>query len=100
VLAAAPVAARSRRLFLTSGATSPLLPQQVPDYLYLARFSDNVQAAAAAETAWDELDARTAAVLYAADNTYTDLLQGYFRDRLTGLGGTVSSVRAYPGAAR
>jgi branched-chain amino acid transport system substrate-binding protein len=95
VLAAAPVAARSRRLFLTSGATSPRLPQQVPDYLYLACFGDNVQAAAAAETAWYELDARTVAVLYAVENTYTDLLQGYFRARFTGLGGTVSPVRAY-----
>ena len=95
VLAAAPVAAESRRLFLTSGATSPRLPEQVPQYLYLACFGDNVQAAAAAETAWYDLDARTAAVLYAAGNTYTDLLQGYFRDRFTQLGGTVGSVRAY-----
>jgi branched-chain amino acid transport system substrate-binding protein len=95
VLAAAPVAAEHHRLFLTSGATSPLLPQEVPQYLYLACFGDNVQAAAAAETAWYELDARTVAVLYAADDTYTDLLQGYFRARFTQLGGTVGSVRTY-----
>lgn len=95
VLAAAPVAAESRRLFLTSGATSPRLPEEVPQYLYLACFGDNVQAAVAAETAWYDLAARTAAVLYAADNTYTDLLQGYFRARYVQLGGTVSSVRAY-----
>ena len=95
VLAAAPLAAANGRVFLTSGATSPQLPDQVPDYLFLACFGDNVQAAAAAEIAWHELAARTVAVLYAADNTYTDLLQGYFRQRFSELGGTVSSVRAY-----
>lgn len=95
VLAAAPVAAASQRLFLTSGATSPQLPEQVPEYLFLACFGDNVQAAAAAETAWHDLEARTVAVLYAADNTYTDLLQGYFRSRFTELGGDVSAVRVY-----
>ncbi|MEZ4678407.1 MAG: hypothetical protein R2932_29740 [Caldilineaceae bacterium] len=47
----APAAAAAQRLFLTSGATSPQLPAQVPDYLYLACFGDNVQAAAAAEWA-------------------------------------------------
>ncbi len=36
VLAAAPAAAAGNRLFLTSGATSPLLPEQVPEYLFLA----------------------------------------------------------------
>ena len=55
VLAAAPVAARSQRLFLTSGATSPRLPAQVPEYLFLACFGDNVQAAAGAEWAYHDL---------------------------------------------
>jgi branched-chain amino acid transport system substrate-binding protein len=95
VLAAAPVAADSQRLFLTSGATSPLLPGQVPEYLFLACFGDNVQAAAAAEIAWHELAARTGAVLYTADNTYTGLLQGYFRQRFSELGGTVSLARSF-----
>src|SRR5262249_47823907 len=46
VLAAAPPAAARQTLFLTSGATSPQLPEQVPTYLYLACFADNDQAAA------------------------------------------------------
>jgi branched-chain amino acid transport system substrate-binding protein len=95
VLAAAPVAAAARRVFLTSGATSPRLPEQVPDYLFLACFGDNVQAAAAAESAWSDLRARSAAVIYAADNTYTSLLQQYFRDRFVELGGAVGPVREY-----
>ena len=48
-MAAAPIAAKAGVVFVTSGATSPKLPEQVPDYLYLACFGDNVQAAAAAE---------------------------------------------------
>jgi len=99
VLAAAPVAAAAQRVFLTSGATSPRLPEEVPDYLFLACFGDNVQAAAAAESAWADLGARSAAVLYAADNTYTDLLQQYFRARYAELGGSVQVVRAYHAAA-
>jgi branched-chain amino acid transport system substrate-binding protein len=95
VLAAAPVAASAHRVFLTSGATSPRLPDQVPDYLFLACFGDNVQAAAAAESAWFDLGSRTVAVLYAAENTYTDLLQQYFRERFTALGGAVGPVRSY-----
>lgn len=95
VLAAAPVAARAGRVFLTSGATSPRLPEQVTEFLFLACFGDNVQAAAAAESAFIDLGSRTAAVLYAADNTYTDLLQGYFQTRFVELGGEISSVREY-----
>ena len=64
VLAAAPVAAESKRLFLTSGATSPRLTTQVPRYLFLACFGDNVQAAAGAEWAFKDLSARTASVLF------------------------------------
>ena len=38
VLAAAPIAAQAGLVFVTSGATSPKLPEQVPDYLYLGVF--------------------------------------------------------------
>ncbi len=95
VLGAAPVAAASGRLFLTSGATSPKLPSEVPQYLYLACFGDNVQAAAAAEFAFEKLGANTAAVLYDSTDSYTNLLQGYFRARFVELGGEVVSAEAY-----
>ncbi|UCG12014.1 MAG: ABC transporter substrate-binding protein [Deltaproteobacteria bacterium] len=95
VLAAAPVAASRGRLFLTSGATSPKLPAQVPDYLFLACFGDNVQAAAGAEWAYDDLSALTVSVLFNSRSTYTQLLQGYFRTRFGELGGQVLSVASY-----
>ena len=95
VLAAAPVAAAEGSVFLTSGATSPLLPRQVPDNLFLAAFGDNVQAAAGAEWAFESLGARSAAVLYSRGSTYAQLLQGYFADSFAALGGNVLAVAAY-----
>ena len=95
VLAAAPVAARHRRVFLTSGATSPLLPRQVPGFLYLACFGDNVQAAAGAEWAYGSLKARTVAVLYRQGSSYARLLHGYFETRFKELGGKVKVVEPY-----
>ncbi|MCA9866031.1 MAG: ABC transporter substrate-binding protein [Anaerolineae bacterium] len=95
VLAAANSCAAVEHLFVTSGATSPHLPQQVPTYLYLACFGDNVQAAAAAEYAYREMGARTAAVLYRRDDTFTELLQGYFNTSFAALGGQIISARSY-----
>jgi len=89
VLAAAPVAARAGIPFVTSGATSPLLPAQVPDWLFLACFGDNVQAAAGAEYAADWLGVRTVAILFDKDMDYTRLLQRYFRQSFHAQGGTV-----------
>lgn len=95
VLAAAKVAASAKRLFLTSAATSPLLPQDVPTYLFLACFGDNVQAAAGAEWAYGERGARTASVLFNASMSYTKLLHGYFQARFAELGGVINDVQSY-----
>jgi branched-chain amino acid transport system substrate-binding protein len=95
VLAAAPLAAMNHRLFLTSGATSPRLPAQVPKYLFLACFGDNVQAAAAAEWAYHDLTARTASILFNSSKSYTRLLHGYFQTRFRQLGGQVLSLESY-----
>lgn len=95
VLASAPVAAQNQRLFLTSGATSPHLPAQVPEYLFLGCFGDNVQAAAGAEWAYNDLSARTVSILYNSTMSYTGLLHGYFQTRFQQLGGEVYSVEGY-----
>ena len=95
VIAAAPVAARAGRAFLTSGATSPKLPATLPGHLFLACFGDNVQAAAAAEWLWRDRGVRTVSVLYNRTMSYTDLLQAYFGSRFRALGGAVASVESY-----
>jgi branched-chain amino acid transport system substrate-binding protein len=95
VLAAAPVAASAERVFVTSGATSPLLPAQVPEWLFLACFGDNVQAAAAAEWMFDARGARTASIAYSTSDDYTRLLQRYFATRFEQLGGRIVSTVGY-----
>lgn len=92
VLAAAPAAAMAGKVFLTSGATSPKLPAQVPEWLFLACFGDNVQAAAGAEWSYNELGARSALVLYDPNESYPQLLQGYFVARFGELGGTITGT--------
>jgi branched-chain amino acid transport system substrate-binding protein len=88
-LVAAPIAAEAGIVFITSGATSPKLPEQVPDYLYMACFGDNVQAAAGAEYTHNTLKAKTAYVLTDKGMEYTLLLGKYFKERFTELGGNV-----------
>lgn len=92
VRAAAPVAASHKRVFLTSGATSPKLPEHVPEYLFLACFGDNVQAAAGAEWAYGHLGARKVQVLFDPNESYTQLLRGYFIERFEALGGTTTET--------
>lgn len=94
-LAAARVAAEHDLVFLTSGATSPRLPDEVPEYLFMACFGDNVQAAAMAEWAYEKLGARTVSIATNTGDTYTKLLARYFQKRFESLGGTVVSNSMY-----
>ncbi len=94
VLAAAPAAQKAGIAFVTSGATAPSLPDEVGDYLFMEPFGDNVQAAAAAEYAYQQ-GARTAWILYDKAMDYTLLLQKYFAERFKGLGGTIISSDTY-----
>ncbi|MEO4041378.1 ABC transporter substrate-binding protein [Hoeflea sp. CAU 1731] len=94
VLAAAPDIANAGMTFITSGATSPQLPSEVPTYLYLACFGDNVQAAAAAQWVYEEQNARNVTVYVETDKLYPRLLQGYFRASFEMYGGVVRAVHA------
>jgi branched-chain amino acid transport system substrate-binding protein len=97
VMAAAPVAAKAGIVFVTSGATSPKLPDQVPDMLYLACFGDNVQAAAGAEYAFDTMKAKTVYLLIDKGMEYTLLLGKYFKERFVELGGKIVLEDTYQG---
>jgi branched-chain amino acid transport system substrate-binding protein len=89
VMAAAPIAAKAGIPFITSGATSPKLPEKIPTYLFLACFGDNVQAAAAAEYAFNTMKAKSAYLLIDKGMEYTLLLGKYFKERFVELGGTI-----------
>jgi branched-chain amino acid transport system substrate-binding protein len=95
VLAAAPVAAGAGVPFVTSGATSPRLPQEISDWLFLACFGDNAQAAASAQYAMERLGASSAAVLYDKELDYSRLLSRYFERSLRAQGGQVLASAGY-----
>jgi len=97
-LPAAQAAALKNVYFVTSGATSPRLPEQVPDYLYLACMGDNTQAAAGAEYAAGTLKVKNAYVLYESDKQYPTLLASYFMTRFLDLNGTVQKVDTFHSA--
>jgi len=94
-LAAAPIAAKAGIVFVTSGATSPKLPEHVPDYLFMSCFGDNVQAAAAAEYSFNDLKAKTAYLLIDKGMEYTLLLGKYFKERFVELGGQIALEDTY-----
>jgi branched-chain amino acid transport system substrate-binding protein len=96
-LAAAPIAAKAGIVFVTSGGTSPKLPDQVPDYLFLACFGDNVQAAAGAEYAYNTLKYKSVYLLTDQGMEYTKQLSKYFKERFTELGGTAILEDSYQG---
>ncbi|MBI4332880.1 MAG: ABC transporter substrate-binding protein [Chloroflexi bacterium] len=100
VLYAAPIAAGAGVVFLTSGATSPKLPDQVKDYLFLTAFGDNAQAGAAADYALRELKLKTAYLLMDMQMEYTVLLSDHFRKRYTEIGGSVVLEDRYYGGDR
>jgi len=88
-LPAAKAAASQKVFFVTSGATSPRLPIQVPVYLYLACMGDNTQAATGAEYAAGTLNATNAYIITQSDRQYPTLLAGYFITRFSELNRTV-----------
>ncbi|MCC6613185.1 MAG: ABC transporter substrate-binding protein [Anaerolineae bacterium] len=88
VLASGPIIQEAGVPFITAGATSPLLPEQVGDLFFMACFGDNVQAAAAAEYAFNTYG-DTAYLLWDEGVEYTTLLAEYFRARFVELGGTI-----------
>ncbi len=94
-LPAAKRAASAGVYFITSGATSPRLPQQVPQYLYLACMGDNTQAAVSAEYATGSLQAKNVYVLYESDKGYPTLLADYFKRRFLELDGTVQKTDTF-----
>ena len=100
VLAAAPIAARAGVPFVTSGATSPKLTKEVPNWLFLACFGDNAQAAAGAQYATEHLGARTATVVYDPDLQYTRLLADYFDRSFRAQGGRVLASWSVKSAAK
>ena len=86
VLASAPEFQTAGIPYITVGATSPKIPSQTGDEVFLAAFGDNVQAAAGAEYAKANFGP-TAYLLSDKGVEYTTLLGQYFKDAFTAAGG-------------
>ncbi|MGD0951292.1 MAG: ABC transporter substrate-binding protein [Methanotrichaceae archaeon] len=94
VMAAGPVFQKAGLPFITVGATSPKIPDQIGDMVYLACFGDNVQAAAGAEFAAKHFG-RRAYLLVDKSADYTVLLADYFMRSFKELGGDVVLEDSY-----
>jgi branched-chain amino acid transport system substrate-binding protein len=94
VLASGPTIQGAGLPFITAGATSPKIPTQVGDKMFLACFGDNVQAAVGAEYGFKNFG-KTAYLLLDKGVEYTTLLAGYFKARYTELGGTIALEDQY-----
>jgi branched-chain amino acid transport system substrate-binding protein len=94
VLASGPIFQAAKIPFITVGATSPKLPSQIGDMLFLASFGDNVQAAVGAEFAFQKFG-KNATFLWDKGVEYTTLLGKYFKSRFTELGGTIALEDSY-----
>lgn len=88
VMAAGPVFQKAGLPFITAGATTPTIPDQIGDMIYLACFGDNVQAAAGAEFAAKRFGKRAYLLVDKSDD-YTVALAGYFLSSFKDLGGNV-----------
>jgi branched-chain amino acid transport system substrate-binding protein len=88
-LAIGPIAQSAGIPYLTAGATSPQLPTQVGDCMFLEPFGDNVQAAAGAEFAVNKLGGKTCWLFWDKGAEYTTLLAKYFKVRFNEMGGKI-----------
>jgi branched-chain amino acid transport system substrate-binding protein len=95
VLASAPLAQKAGIPFVTVGATSPKLPDQVGSNMFLACFGDNTQAAVAAAFAIDNLKLKNAYVIEDTGMEYTTLLSKYFQETFEKMGGKIVGRDTY-----
>jgi branched-chain amino acid transport system substrate-binding protein len=89
VMAAAPLFQDAGIPFVTSGATHPMLPQWVGDYMFMTPFGDDDQSFAIADYTYDELGARRVVVWTDNSMDFTKALSTFFRQRFTERGGEI-----------
>ncbi len=94
-LALGPIAQKAGLPFITAGATSPLLPSQIGDGMFLACFGDNVQGAVGAEFVYKNLKGKTSYLVWDKGTEYTTLLGKYFKDAYAKAGGKLLGEETY-----
>jgi branched-chain amino acid transport system substrate-binding protein len=89
VMAAAPMYQKKGRPFVTSGATHPMLPKWVGEYMFMAPFGDDDQSYAIADYTYNKLGARKVAVWTDNSMDFTKALSKFFKERFKKLGGEI-----------
>lgn len=94
-IAAIPSITAAKKLFITSGATSPKISALYSQHVFLACFSDNNQATAAAAFAYQRLNAKNIMLVTQKDMEYALLLTQYFRSSFSQLNGSIVGYASF-----
>jgi len=94
-LAIGPIAQKAGIPYLTAGATSPRLPEEIGNDMFLEPFGDNVQAAVGADYMYNQLHCKTAWLFWDKGAEYTTRLAGYWKERYRQLGGKILLIDTY-----
>ena len=89
VMAAAPLFQKKGIPFVTSGATHPMLPQWVGDYMFMTPFGDDDQSFAIADYTVKKLAAKKVVVWTDNSMDFTKALSKFYKQRLKELGAEV-----------
>ena len=89
VMAAAPLFQEKGVPFITSGATHPMLPQWVGDYMFMTPFGDDDQSFAIADYTLKKLNAKNIVVWTDNSMDFTKALSTFFKQRAEELGATI-----------
>jgi branched-chain amino acid transport system substrate-binding protein len=89
VMAAAPLFQKKGVPFVTSGATHPMLPQWVGDYMFMTPFGDDDQSFAIADYTVKKLAAKNVVVWTDNSMDFTKALSKFYKQRLKELGANV-----------
>ncbi|MCD2493477.1 ABC transporter substrate-binding protein [Lacrimispora sp. NSJ-141] len=96
-LAGAPLAQEAGIPVISTFATNEKVTQ-IGDYIFRACYIDPFQGQVAANYAYNELGAKTAAVLYSNADAYATGLMESFKENFEALGGEVVAVETYAGS--
>jgi len=89
VMAAAPLFQQKGVPFVTSGATHPMLPQWVGDYMFMVPFGDDDQSFAIADYSFNKLGAKNVVVWTDNSMDFTKALSKFYKQRMEELGAKI-----------
>src|SRR5210317_999866 len=89
VMAAAPLFQKKGIPFVTSGATHPMLPKWVGDYMFMTPFGDDDQSFAIADYSVNKLSVKNVVVWTDNSMDFTKALSKFYQQRVKELGGNV-----------